>query len=658
MADDKGKDGKGEPLLTPKGQELVDKATAKAIETGKKAAGFLGGMFKRLDAAWNAPAPAKPAPSPKPAPAKPAAAPSQNASAEKKRIALGPEVEESVLARWPEHSRAYVAILTRLPIAEDVRAYFMGRLRANAVDEVREWMLAKLFPSLGEDIREELEQMGGGARWANFREIYDAGLFAAPGKPKPGEVVLGETDTPDGQAADISFGGEGHLLTVAMTGGGKTQVHVLPNVMRYKGPLVVLDPKGECYRQLAWVRRPLGNVFPWCPFEGDIQSASFNPIDFVHEWEDAQAMADMLVPAGSLRDEFWNTATRRLLTGIIWFVAKFEERALRNLQQVHALMNNPKAPATPKQFDEDGNPLLRGEQLRERMVMTGDRNLVLVADSILNLLQSDTLLTSFVAIAENALSPWSSPRIARVTETTTPGWDPAKIWNDAHFADVAASQNLEQLVGTVGRGLKHSVFLIVPPHMIGSFASVLRVIIGITIKGMIGAAHAMERQSAGIGRFPTHPVMFMLDELPQLGHLDQIENSITIVRSAQLRFWLFAQDLQQMQATYPKWGSMFANCRAKMFYAINDPWTAGEVGRFLGDRKELFSGARRPLMSPQELMGPALAGKQIILVNGVHPIRARAVQFRHDAGIQRAMQGQDDGAMPDWDEPQAGDAAG
>ncbi len=65
---------------------------------------------------------------------------------------------------------------------------------------------------------------------------------------------------------------------MAMTGAGKTQVHVLPNVLEYEGPLVALDPKGEVYRQTGRVMARVWPCLSWAPFDDDIKSAGFNPL--------------------------------------------------------------------------------------------------------------------------------------------------------------------------------------------------------------------------------------------------------------------------------------------------------------------------------------------------------------------------------------------
>lgn len=610
-----------------------------------KSSGFFSKLFKSLDTAFNAPPlPEKPAEAAKAAPAPVKAEPTYT---------LRPMPDAEALESIPKPLRSYWLILQRIPIMEDTRQYYLGCLRRNEVQEVKQWLELKYLPQLPKALRDELEQVNGGARWASFKEMYDAGLFAMEDKKLEGQVVLGETDGPNGGPFDIVFSGDGHLLTVAPTGAGKTQVHVLPTAFQYKGPIVALDPKGEVYREIAWIRRQKGNVFPWAPFEDDIESACFNPLDFVLEWEDALDMADMMVPLGGERDAFWNTSTRRLLAGVLWYVARYEQDGLRNLQRVYDLMVNPKAPATPAQYTEEGKVVLRGDLLRELMIMTGDPVLKNPADSLASLMTTDNMLTSFVTIAENQLSHWASPRIAEVTQTTTPGFHPRVIWDEARMQDVAIAHGVGQHVGRNGRGLKHSVFLIVPPHRIATFAPVLRVIIGVMIKEMIAVAHTAQGQEKDLARYPTDPVMFLLDELPQLGHLDQIETAVTIVRSARIRLWLFAQDLDQMEKTYPKWGSMVSNCRAKMFYGINDLATAEHVSKFIGDTKELFSDKERHLIAPHELLGPDMAGQQIILVSGLRAIRARAIQFRHNPLLQQIVQKhRNDNARPDWDEPE------
>ncbi len=107
--------------------------------------------------------------------------------------------------------------------------------------------------------------------------------WAAPADVKKhfsaaGGIVLGELthplhDTPDfderlpktwgrqGKGALITMSpktGNGHVLMCAESAGFKTSGIVIPNILTYRGPVVVLDPKGDLYARTAPARRKMG----------------------------------------------------------------------------------------------------------------------------------------------------------------------------------------------------------------------------------------------------------------------------------------------------------------------------------------------------------------------------------------------------------------
>ncbi|MGB1288308.1 MAG: type IV secretory system conjugative DNA transfer family protein, partial [Aggregatilineales bacterium] len=56
----------------------------------------------------------------------------------------------------------------------------------------------------------------------------------------------------------IHYTGDSHLVTIAPTGAGKGRCAIIPNLLRYRGPVVVVDPKGENYAVTARTRREMG----------------------------------------------------------------------------------------------------------------------------------------------------------------------------------------------------------------------------------------------------------------------------------------------------------------------------------------------------------------------------------------------------------------
>jgi len=56
----------------------------------------------------------------------------------------------------------------------------------------------------------------------------------------------------------VTYSGDGHLMTVAPTGTGKTSGPVICNALTHKGQLIVVDMKGEIYAATAQARRDMG----------------------------------------------------------------------------------------------------------------------------------------------------------------------------------------------------------------------------------------------------------------------------------------------------------------------------------------------------------------------------------------------------------------
>src|SRR5271170_623776 len=56
----------------------------------------------------------------------------------------------------------------------------------------------------------------------------------------------------------ITYSGEGHLITFAPTGTGKTSGPVITNALKHPGQLIVLDMKGEVFAATHEARRAMG----------------------------------------------------------------------------------------------------------------------------------------------------------------------------------------------------------------------------------------------------------------------------------------------------------------------------------------------------------------------------------------------------------------
>jgi type IV secretion system protein VirD4 len=153
----------------------------------------------------------------------------------------------------------------------------------------------------------------GSARWAETREIRDAGLLGDDG------VLLGRW-----RKDYLRHNGPEHVLCFAPTRSGKGVGLVVPTLLTWPGSAIVHDIKGENWTLTAGWRARFGRALLFDPTNA--QSAAYNPLLEVRrgEWEvrDVQNIADVLVdPEGALeKRNHWEKTSHALLVGTILHV--------------------------------------------------------------------------------------------------------------------------------------------------------------------------------------------------------------------------------------------------------------------------------------------------------------------------------------------------
>ena len=153
----------------------------------------------------------------------------------------------------------------------------------------------------------------GSARWADFRNVRDAGLLAHNG------IVLGLYDK-----KYLRHDGPEHVLVFAPTRSGKGVGLVVPTLLTWAGSVVVHDVKGENWNLTAGWRTNFSRCLCFNPT--DPHSSRFNPLLEVRrgpgEVRDIQNIADILVDPGGARErrDHWEKTAHALLVGAILHV--------------------------------------------------------------------------------------------------------------------------------------------------------------------------------------------------------------------------------------------------------------------------------------------------------------------------------------------------
>jgi type IV secretion system protein VirD4 len=127
-------------------------------------------------------------------------------------------------------------------------------------------------------------------------------------------------------------------------------------------------------------------------------------------------------------------------------------------------------------------------------------------------------------------------------------------------------------IDRVVSGAPLTIYIVLPPHMLGSHGRFLRLWIS-ALMSLI-----MRRR-----RRPEKSTLFILDEAAQLGPLDELRTAVTLMRGYGLQTWTFWQDLSQLRILYPAdWQTMLNNCAVLQAFGPNNLSAASDVAEVFG----------------------------------------------------------------------------
>jgi type IV secretion system protein VirD4 len=355
----------------------------------------------------------------------------------------------------------------------------------------------------------------------------------------------------DGQRWDDS-----HVVTIAGTGEGKGISVVIPNLAVYGGSAVVFDPKGENFLKTARLRMAMNqDVYLLDPF-GAVPAnrqmgclAKFNPLDYLAEqqllgndaaiWDEAGAIADMLI-ATDPRDsnKHFDEKAKQFLKNMILFVTyaptyqNNRDKFPLSLPTVMDCMRQKFE--TPEDIEDFRQECLEVPQLRQiaptvRMIGT---------EEIKNVL-------SFIAKhTDNAIdSPAVRPTLAS---------------SDFRPGDIKHRQM--------------TIYFVLPANRMSEYRGLARLWIGSVLQAVMRDTDE-----------PTRRILFMLDEMAQLGKMEALEKAVSLARGYGMDLWMLFQDINQIKAIYEqKWETFIGNARTLQCFGIHDQETAQYVSSRLG----------------------------------------------------------------------------
>lgn len=437
------------------------------------------------------------------------------------------------------------------------------------------------------------EKVYGDARWATQEDIKNAGLRAKHG------MLLG-LDKSGYYIAD----GFQHALLFAPTGSGKGVGFVIPNLLFWDHSIIVHDVKLENYELTSGWRAKQGqNVYVWEPANPDGITHCYNPIDWVSSKpgqmvDDVQKIANLIMP----KKDFWENEARSLFLGVVLYLIA--------------------DPNKVKSFGEVVRTMRSDDVVYNLAVVLDTMGGLIHPVAYMNiaafLQKADKERSGVISTLNSGLELWANPLI-----------DAATASSDFNILEIKRK--------------KTTVYVGLTPDNVNRLQKLMQVFYQ-------QATEFLSRKIPDVKDEP-YGVMFMLDEFPTLGKMEQFQTGIAYFRGYRVRLFLIIQDTQQLKGTYEEAGmnSFLSNSTYRVTFAANNYETANLISQLCGNktvkqqsqsqpkffdlnpatRTVNISEVQRALLLPQEVI-LLPRDDQIVLIESFPPIRSKKIKYYQD----------------------------
>ena len=427
----------------------------------------------------------------------------------------------------------------------------------------------------------------------------------------------------------IGISTDKHLLLLAEPGAHKTTGFAVPALCSHEGSALVIDVVGEL-TQITAARRGQGGdgvrpmdqaVFKIDPFGivsgpagKGAMTASFNVFDemvsiSLAKPERAIAYAHniaeaLLKPSSGVEDNFFENSARSFLAALVlWvFSGPADKRNLRRLRQLLV----------------EGDVAAYKVAVAEGRVKDGDLNTPFTELLVNMQTLPDGMYRQVIAGSAATLLQMGERQRGAVITTAIEGTmflDYPEILNCTDTSDFS----LEDF-----KTKKQTVYLCMPVNEVqGKCSGFLRLFVICFIKQMMTDLEA-----------PKLPVLLLLDEMPALGHIQDIEKIAPLARKYGIRLAAIGQDISQFKAVYPRVWESFVGAADVQIMKVKHPTTVAYVKGLLGQRNVTGHNAEgkaiahdAPLLDEEQIPRFLAGGNQIVWRGTTRSMRLKVCPY-------------------------------
>ena len=424
-----------------------------------------------------------------------------------------------------------------------------------------------------------------------------------------------------------------HSVVIAPSGAGKGIGIVIPTLLDYEGSVLVTDIKGENYAVTARARRKRDrNVYAIDPFKitDGKGSVSFNVLDLLDPSQesivdDSATLSHLLCPVpvyeAGVTQYFASQAAAVIQCLILYVVcSKDIDQEDKHLGTVYTLLSKKEAAF---------KALLNEISLSDMAYKTPSR----LANMVLGTEERELSATRNSACLE--LRFLESPEVRRSISTS-------------HF------KMKEHISGFA------DLYLCIPSEKLEVQSRFLRLIVGSVFMAVQKARGERSKRN----------ILMLLDEMPALGFMTQIENVLIYGRGYGISLMAISQTVEKIKSVYPKSWKTFLSSHLSIFFGASDYETCELISNLLGSstvqsrsenqghsqsKQEIerfgatasnatslqsgssFSETRRSLLTPDEVR--RLDSKVLIaFLRGEDPIVLQRLNYLKDANYKGCYQ--------------------
>jgi len=354
-----------------------------------------------------------------------------------------------------------------------------------------------------------------------------------------------------------------HILTVAQSGAGKNTSLIMPNLLmdNFDGTKVILDLKGENAAVCSHWKEKEGKgksllLNPWHIF--DMPTMTYNPFCSLHPFEDdfyndCTAFADVIIPikkGQSDTGEHFDELARDFIASFLMYLT---------------IKNYPETPNPVTLYDQIIRATASVKELG--FIITDMEGIPHPDENIKRILElSAVTFQGLISTGENNELRGVKTTISRALKPFK-----SKQLSNAVRSD---KENSKALLNTLFHSRENNdLYISFPQSEMNEAKLWLRLVLGSFIRD-------------NTKNKPTKPVLFVLDEFPQLGTFNLVLEGIPYLRSYNIQFWIICQSLDQLTTHYGKEGSqtIIQNCTVSQFFNVKD-----DTAKYVSEKLDKFS---------------------------------------------------------------------